>query len=186
MGIKTFAFPILIVISLVAYSAPVFAHCPLCTAATGAVVATTRVIGIDDIVVGTFIGAFTISTAFWIGNVINKRLLNRKKSAQSKGLEYVKTSMPYALSAVFLIFTIVGFYFGGLLDPMYNYYIWGVQKLVAGMIIGTIVTIAAFDFHRLIRRANNNKNYFPMQGIILPLIALAAVDVFMYIAGVAI
>ncbi len=57
---------------------PVFAHCPLCSAATGSLLVAARAAGVSDLAFGTFAGAFTVSTALWAHNWLKKR--NRGKS----------------------------------------------------------------------------------------------------------
>ena len=46
------------------FSNAAMAHCPLCTLATGAAVATARWYGVDDLIVSTFIGGTIISTGY--------------------------------------------------------------------------------------------------------------------------
>ena len=160
-----------LVFSLLLISSGVYAHCPLCSAATGMAVATTRLYGIDDIVVGLFIGAFAVSTALWMNNIALKK--NRKK-------EYI----PHQQS-VFVLFslaaTIATLYFSGLLDLRYR--ILGVDRIFFGTVTGTVITLLSFEFHKKLRLYNRNKNYLPMQGIILPLLAVAIAGFGFYIMG---
>ncbi len=152
---------------------PVLAHCPICSAATGALVASARVAGVDDVVVGTFIGAFAISTAFWISNFITRRF-KRKIPFQ-----------PYALSVISMVSTIASFYVAGLLGTMPSFlYVFGMERLLFGILLGSALSIITFELHNLMRRYNGNKNHFPFQGMILPIAALIAANFAMYLLGV--
>lgn len=154
-------------------ASPAFAHCPLCTAATGALVTTARVAGVDDAVVGIFVGAFVISTTFWFNRFLTKRL-KRQFPFQ-----------PYLLSALFVAVTVASFYPAGLLGTAPDFlYIFGVERLLFGLLLGSIVSIAAFDIHNLLRRFNGHKNHFPLQGIVLPVAFLIVVAATLYLAGV--
>ena len=152
---------------------PVLAHCPICSAATGTLVAGARVAGVDDIVVGTFVGAFAISTAFWISNVITKRF---KRTIPFQ---------PYILSVVSFVSTVISFYMSGLLGTMPSFlYVLGMERLLFGMIVGSILSVAAFEMHTLLRRYNNNTNYLPFQVMIVPITILIAANAMMYLLGV--
>src|SRR3989344_4710120 len=91
--------------SISAFSNFVMAHCPLCTAATGAAVLAARWYGIDDLIVSTFIGGLIISTGYWINNWVHKK---------SKGKGYIKFQLP--ILVLFSYVSVVAtFYFAGFL-----------------------------------------------------------------------
>ncbi|MBI3190155.1 hypothetical protein HYZ41_00470 [archaeon] len=133
-------------------------------------VATARVAGVDDAIVGTLIGAFTISTAFWASRFIAKRL-KRKIYLQE-----------YIISIAFLVMTIWGFFWSGISGTEKEYlYIIGMERLVFGMLLGSVIAAASFEFHKLIRKNNMNKNYFPLQGVVIPLVVMGVADVLLYL-----
>ncbi|HIG97715.1 MAG TPA: hypothetical protein HA230_05225 [Candidatus Aenigmarchaeota archaeon] len=134
--------------------APVYAHCPLCTAATGAAVAVTRLYGIDDMIIGSLIGAFIISTALWFNNVLLKR--NHRKA-------YLPMQQHIISLASFLL-TAVSFYIGGLFNSPVSAYLVGVDKLFLGLLFGTFLTLFGFELHQIIRK-KHGKNHLPMQAI---------------------
>ena len=151
--------------------AGVLAHCPLCTAATGSLVAVTRLAGVDDTVVGTFIGAFTISTALWASRMISKRL---------------RRSFPFQsalLSVLSLALTLGGFYLGGVLNTS-SLQLFGIDRLLFGTVLGAALTIVALEVHKAIRKGNGNKNHLPFQGILLPLAILAVANAALYVFGI--
>lgn len=145
-----------------------WAHCPLCAAATGMAVATTRIYGIDDLVVGLFIGSFAVSTALWMSNV----------AAKKKELIPHQAGIFTLLS---LAITLATLYFSGLLDLQYQ--IFGVDRIFAGTIIGTAATFASFEAHKKLRMLNGNKNFVLGQGIILPLLSVVFLGMVFYLAG---
>src|SRR3989344_883481 len=154
-------------------SGRVFAHCPLCTGITAAAVATARVAGVDDIIVGTFAGALKISTAFWMSKYLSKRF----------GAKAVFN--PYVLSAASLILTVGSLYVGGVLGTVPAFtYVFGVERLLFGMVFGTATTLFSFQLHSLLRSLNSGKNHFPMQGIVVMLAILALADLGLYLAGI--
>ncbi|MBI4155335.1 hypothetical protein HY498_04585 [Candidatus Woesearchaeota archaeon] len=135
----------------------VYAHCPLCTAATGAAVAVARFYGINDAIVGLFIGAFAISTGLWISNILKKR----KISFSYHGL---------VLSILSLIITIVSLYFGRLFDAPGS--LLGMPTLLTGILIGSSASWLGHIGHSVLKNYNGEKNLVPLQGIITILLSL--------------
>ncbi len=124
------------------------AHCPLCTAAVGSGVAITRFYGIDDTIVGIWIGAFIVSTVLWAAKKIKK--------------EYIPFQN-YVLVIVAFLLTVIPFYYAGLIGDL-RYTIFGIDKLLLGMITGTLVTIVAFHIGDMIK-----KRVIPFQKIVITL-----------------
>lgn len=150
---------------------PTFAHCPLCTAATGTVATVTRVYGVDDLVVGTLIGAFTISTALWLNNILLKR---------NEGKNYIPYQL-YLILMLTIVSTITGFYFFSTGSDLYK--IFGIDKLLLGVVIGSFITLVGFGTHNILRKINKNKNYFPAQSILIVLILLFLINISFYLMG---
>jgi len=142
----------------------VFAHCPLCVAATGGAVIGAKLYGVDNLVIGTFIGGFIISTAFWFD------LLLRKKN---KGDSY----LPFQLGTIILLsflLTFSSFLSVGIFsDMVFN------ERILIGILVGSIITIAAFTFNDFIRKINGGKSYIPFQVVFFTLAFLLLV-VFIY------
>ena len=168
---KIFAFLVIGVLVLFIVP-PVFAHCPLCTAAAGVAVSVTRIYGIDDLIVGSLIGAFTISTALWLNNYLLKR---------NKGKKYFSYQTSIITAAVF-VSTIASFALFSISSPDY-YKLFGIDKLLIGVTAGSIATIAAFGTHNMLRKYNSNKNHLPAQGIILMAIFLVFLNIGFYASG---
>ena len=151
----------------------VLAHCPLCSAATGAIVIATRWYGLDDLIIGTVLGAFIISTAYWINNWLKRR---------NKGKNYLPWQLLVLILATYLS-TIFTFQFSGLLGNLV-YQLYGVDKLAIGTTLGTLITIFTFILHDYLRKINGNRNYLPFQPIVLTLVFLGIASISFYLIGV--
>ncbi len=133
------------------------AHCPLCTAATGAAVGVARVYGVDDAIMGVLIGGFVVSSALWLNNFFKRR---NWVLFPGQGIAIVIAS---------LILTIFGFQKGGLLTGAL---LWGAPRLLSGMLVGTSFAAAGEGAHAWLRSRNNGKNNLPLQGMIVLLASL--------------
>ena len=141
----------------------VFAHCPLCVAATGSAVAIARFYGVPDLITGSFIGAFILSIASWINRVLIKR--NRGKSYFPFQSIVLAAFWLFAFLTIFSIAKLISF---TLFD-----------KLLLGILVGSFITLFAFKFNDFLREGNGNKNYIPFQVIFVTL-AFLLLSVFGY------
>ncbi len=164
MTIKKILSPFLAILAAIFSAMPVHAHCPLCTAATGAAVAATRFYGMDDMIVGLFIGGFVISTALWFNNILLKR---------NKGKNFLPYQ-PFIMVLASLLLTFWTFKAAKLIGTAaIMQQIFGVDKLLAGTTAGTILSLASFEFSKFLKRKNKGNVLFPFQTIVLTLLALA-------------
>lgn len=158
------------IISLIANTVPAHAHCPLCTAATGAAVAAARFYGVDDLIVGTFIGGFIISTAFWFNRVLRKK---------NKGKDYVPFQLEI-ISLLSFVLTLISFQTAGIVSIET---LFGIDRIFMGMLIGSLITLFTSGLNDLIRKNNGNKNYIPFQVISLTLAFLSLSVLGYYLVG---
>lgn len=145
----------------------VFAHCPLCVAATGGAVVAARFYGVPDLVIGTFIGAYLISISFWINKILLKR---------NKGRNYLPFQQTILIGFWLFLFLILLTITNITTLSIFN-------KLIEGMLIGTFVTLFAFKFHDFLREKNRNRNYIPLQVIFIALTFLLLTTFTYYIIG---
>ncbi len=138
------------------------AMCPLCTAGAAIGLGIARYYGVDDTVIGLWLGALAVSTALWVNNVIKKR---RVKS------NVVPFQSALIVAAV-IASTIVPFYFAGFFNGMPNMSdsIFGVNRLVFGTVIGGIIMFSGEPISSYIKRKRNAT--FPFQAILLTLLLL--------------
>jgi len=156
----------LIFVALMAgISAPASAHCPLCTAATGAGIAIAESYGVDDAIIGLWVGAFIVSTALWFDRVLKKKYNFPGQSA--------------IISAASLALTVVPFYFAGMFgNPVM---ILGIDRLLFGMLFGSVLTFAGTELSIWIKNTRG-KVFISYQTIILVTCILAATSfIFQYL-----
>ncbi len=163
--------PIILALSLVLIPL-VSAHCPLCTAGAVAGVGAARYFGVDDSIVGLFLGALIISSALWF----NKWLKKRVKRINFPGQEVL------LIIITFLLF-VIPFYSAGLITnfdmvksmpehhAMLGLGVYGIDKLFFGMIIGSLVIWGAFILSDYIKK-KRGKVLWPFQGISFMAVAL--------------
>ena len=142
-----------------------YAHCPLCTAAVGTGLLVTRLYGVDDTVVGVWIGAFIVSTALWFGRLIERR--------------YRRLPLhDFTLIASGLALTLLPFYFTGLITPENR--LFGVNKLLLGMLVGCFIAYSGIFISGKIKE-KKGRVLFPFQTIAITLASLILVSfVFWY------
>jgi hypothetical protein len=58
--------------------------------------------------------------------------------------------------------------------------IWGMDKLVLGIILGSIFFLLAVYLNNFLKKKNNGKVYFPFQKVVIPVITLAILSVIFY------
>ena len=142
-----------------------FAHCPLCTAAVGTGLLVTRLYGVDDTVVGVWIGAFVVSTALWFGKLIERK--------------YRRLPLHDLILIISgLALTVVPLYYAGLMGMESR--LWGVNKLLLGILVGCLVAYSGISVSGKIKE-RRGKILFPFQTIAITLASLILVSfVFWY------
>ena len=145
---------IILVLLLLSTPLPVHAVCPVCTIAVGVGVGLSRYLGIDDTVSGIWIGGLIVSSGFWLASYLSKKKIN---------LPYKKVISV----ALFYLFVVPPLYLTGIMGHVYNT-LWGIDKLLVGMTVGTILFIAGVASDKYLRSKNRGKVYFYYQKVILP------------------
>ncbi len=147
----------------------VFAHCPLCTITAGAGVAVARYYGVDDSIVGLLLGGLILSSALWFNKWLKKKIK-------------FKFQEPLVVIFSFLMFA-APFYFSGLITnfemvksmPTYHSMlglgVYGIDKLLFGMILGSLAIWGAFTLSEAIKK-KKGKVLYPYQGISFMIITL--------------
>ncbi|MDO8529195.1 MAG: hypothetical protein Q7S18_00830 [bacterium] len=130
------------------------AICPICTIAVGAGVGLSRWLGIDDTIAGLWVGALTVSISFWTLNWF------LKKNIKFKGDKFL------VIIGYYLII-IAPLYFTGIMGHTFNK-IWGIDKLLIGIIVGSLVFYGSVAWYQKIKSKNNNHARFPFQKVAMP------------------
>lgn len=159
-----FLFSCFLFFLLLASSAQAF--CPVCTVAVGAGVGLSRYLGIDDLIIGLWIGALCVSLIGWTHGWL------KNKNKNFKGQILVSAIFWYGL-------IIVPFFFTGIMGHPLNK-LWGIDKLLLGIAAGTIVFYLANMWYQAIKRKNGGHAQFPMQKVVWPVGALLLASLVLY------
>lgn len=142
------------------------AVCPVCIVAIGTCVGLSRWLGVDDTISGTWIGALIIALIIWTLNWLKQKNI---KFPFKKIL----------VAAAYYIFTVVPLYMAGIMGHPLNK-ILGIDKILFGIIMGTIVFLFAISVNNFFKKINNNKVYFPYQKVVIPLLFLIIISVILH------
>ena len=145
------------------FVAPAAAVCPVCTIAVGAGLEGMRLLGVDDVITGLWAGALTVSIIFWTAAFMNK------KGVRSAWW-YLLMAIGYyvLLGAVYLLPDV---YFG-------RCTLWGIDKLLLGIIVGSIAFWIGAKWHANIKKKNGGKSKFPFQKVIMPISLVVLATIF--------
>ena len=134
------------------------AVCPICTIAVCAGVGLSRWLGIDDMVTGLWLGGLfvllSISTIAWL----------KRKNFHFKADKIV-------ISLGYYLIVLIPLYLMGIMGHPLNAF-WGIDKLLFGIIIGSVAFSAGVVWHYYLKKKNNGRSYFPFQKVVLPIIPL--------------
>lgn len=148
-------------------AAPAQAVCPICTVAVGAGVGLSRWLGVDDTITGLWVGGVTMSMSLWTINWLNK------KNIRFYGRKILILAAFYAL-------VIAPLYWSGITGHPFNT-LWGVDKLLLGIIIGSIWFLASARLYVYLKKRNNDRAHFPFEKIVLGLAPLALMSFIFYL-----
>ncbi|PIW93614.1 MAG: hypothetical protein COZ87_00450 [Candidatus Moranbacteria bacterium CG_4_8_14_3_um_filter_43_15] len=165
------------------YSA--LAVCPVCTVAVGAGVGLAQWLGIDDTISGLWIGGLAVSLIIWTINWLKKRNLKLgfeelRASASKEKAELWKKAARNILIALGYYLIIVGpLWWKGMIGHPYNKFC-GVDKLLFGIILGTILFFSGVILHNYLRKRNESKSYFKGQKIVAAILPLVLASIILY------
>ena len=142
------------------------ALCPVCTFAVGAGVGLSRYFGIDDIITGLWIGGLLTSMSLWTIDWL------KRKNKKFKG-------MALTIFAAYYILTIVPLFFTNIMGHPMNTFL-GVDRLLAGIIGGSLVFFGASHWYFYLKKNNNDRAYFPFQKVAMTVGGLILVSLIAY------
>ncbi|MDL2295417.1 hypothetical protein LJC18_01210 [Lachnospiraceae bacterium OttesenSCG-928-E19] len=134
------------------------AVCPVCTIAVGAGLEGARMLGVDDIITGIWAGGLTLSLFFWTASWLKKRGVNSA---------FWQIIVPFVMYYALLgcVYLLPDIKFGACT-------LWGIDKLLLGIIVGTIVFWAGAILHSKLKQRNGGRVYFKFQKVIIPILCL--------------
>lgn len=142
------------------------AICPICTVAVGAGIGLAQWFGIDDTITGLWLGGFIISISAWTINWLNK------KNIHFHGRKILVFLGYYAI-------ILIPLYLQGIIGHSLNK-LWGYDKLLLGIIIGSILFSAGAIIYQILKKRNQGHAYFPFQKVIMPISGLIIFTVIFY------
>jgi hypothetical protein len=156
---------------LLAFSCLFFAKislaiCPVCTIAVGAGVGLSRYLGIDDIIAGLWIGGLTVSVIMWTINWMERKNINFK---------FKKNIITFG----YYLLIVAPLFWTGIMGHEFNKF-WGIDKLLVGIIFGSVVFLASSLWYQKIKKENKGKAQFPFQKVVMPVGFLAFFSVIFY------
>lgn len=144
-----YVLPVLMLLSL---PLKAFAFCPLCIVTTGALTGLFRWLGVDDTIVGLWLGGFTISSVVFINNFLKK--WNKRIPLQL----FVVALFSYLMVFLSLFWS-----------KFFNAYntILGINKIIFGIILGSILLIIAPYLDKFLRKQNQGRIYLSHQKVLI-------------------
>ncbi|MEK7173074.1 MAG: hypothetical protein AAB723_03125 [Patescibacteria group bacterium] len=142
------------------------AVCPVCTMGAVVGVGLGRWLGLDDLITGAWLGGLLLSSLLWFWYW----LVKKKPAAKQFG---------WLIAVAWYAMAILPLYFMKIIGHPYNK-LWGIDKLLFGIVSGTLVFSLAVWFNNYLKRKNQGKVYFPYQKVVVPISFLAVASVALY------
>lgn len=143
----------------------VSAVCPVCTVAVAAGLGLSRYLGIDDLISGVWIGGLILSSSFWLSGWLERRKVKFRYQS------LVVIALMYAL-------VVLPLNFSGVIGHPFNI-IWGIDRLLAGIISGSLVFLTAVWADRQVRKIKGHQ-LFIYQKVAFPLSGLVSTSLIYY------
>jgi hypothetical protein len=137
--------------------------CPICTVAVAAGVGVLESYGVDRILIGLWFGALIVSSIMWFIDWLNRKNIH---------FLFRKILVIVSFYAIF----VVPLYFikikGVVLMGSGINEIFGIDRLLFGVILGTIIFILAVISDKYLRTLNESKAMIKWQKVIIPVVFL--------------
>ncbi|NQV09015.1 hypothetical protein HQ529_04145 [Candidatus Woesearchaeota archaeon] len=112
------------------------AHCPLCTIGAAAAAGGAVWLGVNQVVIGIFIGAFAVSIGWWVAGLIKKQYVPFQKWIIIL-LSFITTIGPLLpiLDGVNPLYISLAGEYGSLLNRVYLYNLFLIGSIIGGIIV---------------------------------------------------
>ncbi len=140
---------------------PVYAQCPVCVVTVGGGLFIAKKLGIDDLLVSIWLSSLNTAIAFWFASFMKNKLL--------------KNGLGWTVG--FFILTVGTLLVTKQIGYRLNTFL-GFDKVLVGLSVGSIVSLGAIAFERMIKKKNNGKVLFPYQKVVIPFGILIIVTLF--------
>lgn len=131
------------------------AVCPVCTVAVGAGLEGMRLLGVDDVITGIWAGGLSLSLFFWTAGWL-------KKHGVKTVFWQIVVPFVFYYGLLALVYALPGVEFG-------QATLWGIDKFLLGIIIGTIAFYLGARWYVKIKRENGGHAKFAFQKVVVPL-----------------
>lgn len=142
------------------------AVCPVCVVAVSACVGLSQYLGIDDTISGLWIGGLLISMIIWTIDWLKR-----------KNIKFYFRKI--LVAGLFYVFTIGPLYRSEMIGHPANK-LWGMDKLLLGIISGSIFFLGAVFLNNYLKKKNNDKVFFPFQKVVVPVVTLGILSGIFY------
>lgn len=143
------------------------AVCPVCTVAVGAGLEGMRLLGVDDVITGIWAGGLTLSLFFWTAGWL------KKHGVKSVFWQIVVPFIVY-YGLLAAVYALPGMTFGAAT-------LWGIDKFLLGIIVGTIAFYLGARWYAKIKRDNGGHAKFAFQKVVVPLSFLIVATVIFWL-----
>ncbi len=130
------------------------AVCPVCTVAVGAGLEGARLLGVDDVITGIWAGGLTLSLFFWTAGWLKKRGI-------TSGWWQIVVPFVVFYGLLGTVYLMPGIEFGANT-------LWGIDKFLLGVIVGTVAFYLGARWYISIKRANGGHARFAFQKVVVP------------------
>ncbi|MCX6783841.1 MAG: hypothetical protein NT141_02125 [candidate division WWE3 bacterium] len=148
-------------------STPAYAICPVCVVAVGAGIGLSRYLGVDDTITGLWVGALIVSMIVTTLDFLKKR-------------HWVFKGVGIVITLGYYLLVIIPLYLKDIIGHPFNR-ILGIDKLVFGIIFGTMALIVGPKIHAWLKSRHGDKSYFPFQKVAVPVSLLIILSGIFYI-----
>lgn len=140
------------------------AHCPLCTVGIAAAAGGAAYLGVDKAVIALFVGAFAVSTGWWVARKIKKQLIPFQMAGIIL-LSFLLTTIPLLplLDRIYPIYISVAGDYGSWLNRTYIINLSLISSILGGAAVGITPWLSA----KLTGLRQGKK--MPYQGVLLTL-----------------
>ena len=134
----------------------VYAQCPVCIVTVGGGLFIAKKLGVDDLLTALWISGLNVAISFWFVSFIKKPKILKNP--------FLWTVIMFASTYIYLATT----------KQMYhkNNTFMHIDKVLVGLIVGTLVWLLGIGVDKLIRKYNHGKVLFFYQKVIVPLVLL--------------
>ena len=152
--------------SLIIVPIKIYAFCPVCIVATGFLAVILKRMGIDEVIFGVWLGAFTLSTAIFFDTYIKNKIKD----------------FPFRLVLIIFVFyvsTIISLYWSNSINAYSK--LWGMNKVFLGLASGSLTLLIGIGINKMLKKTNNDKVFISYQKVIISIAILSLNSLIFYL-----